>query len=145
MAYKLEHDTAALKSFIGLFAVKNKHGDFFIKSDILKQIVTTGCSHSHKTNAKHSYEVSYDLKGATRGIRGLPLTLMFGGEYKINDFITFKTKVEGKADWHHNFSWIHQFNDNFKLVWTDNINLSKFVTDPAHSNYNYGLMFQFNL
>jgi hypothetical protein len=146
LAYKLEHDTiASLKSFNGLFALKNPHGEFFLKSDILKQIISTGCSHHHGANAHHSYEVAYDLKNATKGIRGLPLTLAFGGEYKVSDHATFKTKIEGKADWHHSFSWIHQFDKNLKFVWTDNINLTKLVTDPAHSNYNYGLMFQWNL
>jgi hypothetical protein len=68
LAYKLEHDLNVVKSVVGLLALKNKQGDFFLKADVLKQHFTLGCNHSHNENAHHSVEVGYDHTKKTNGL-----------------------------------------------------------------------------
>ena len=83
LGYKLEHNLESLKSLNVQAALRNSKGDFFLKADALKQIVTLGCHHNHGINAHHSYEVAYDVKGTTDGIYGQPVTLNWAGEYNI--------------------------------------------------------------
>jgi hypothetical protein len=72
VGYKLEHDVNAnaLKSALGLIALKNQKGDFFFRSDILKQHFTLGCNHRHREFTWHSLEFTYDHKQKIDGIYG---------------------------------------------------------------------------
>lgn len=62
-----------------MLALKNEKGDFFLKSDCLKQLITLGCNHRHGLNAFHSVELGYDVKGKMAGMFGQPLSLLWAG------------------------------------------------------------------
>jgi hypothetical protein len=149
LGYKLEHDLSKLKTLFAQVALKNDKGDFFLKSDILKQHVIVGCNHKHTKNGElkawHSTELLYDLKGETKGIKDLPVTLYWAGEYPLNPFITVKAKLDVKKETTFHCSWIHQFDKCCRFIWSDNMNLNKLISDPAKVGYNFGVMFEYNL
>jgi hypothetical protein len=135
-----------LKSLFAVLALKNDKGDFFAKTDVLNKQVILGCNHKHDNGrALHSIEWLYDVKGEVKGIYDLPTTLLWAGEYNINDWIVWKTKLQLKKEVDFSFSWIHKLDKNLKMVWTDNINLSNLVNEPSKSVYTFGASFQWNL
>lgn len=148
LGYKLEHDLEKVKSFLGQLALKNNKGDFFLKADLLKQRFTAGCNHKHVCEERtswHSTELAYDLKNETKGIKGLPVTLLWAGEYPLNDFVTIKPKLDVRDEVIMHFSWIQKFDKNLKFVWSDNINLTNVFTSPSQSAYKFGASFEFKI
>lgn len=145
LAYKIEHNTKKFKSVLGLLALKNEKGDFFAKGDFLKQHFSVGCGHGHGPKSAHSYEVTYDHSKETKGIYGYPVTAGFAGSYGISDDIVLKTKLEFKDQVKLGFSWIHQFNKNLKFVYADELNVTNAIKNPAETNYNFGVLFEFKI
>ena len=143
LGYKLEHDLSKLKSLYGVLALKNEKGDFFLKSDLLKQQFSVGCNHIHGSGALHSIEVLYDHSKKTNGIMGQPLTLGFGGEYTLTPDITLKTKLNLKDEAKLATSWIHRFDKNLRFVFSDEFNLTKTIKEPTKTNYNFGLLLEY--
>lgn len=136
----------ALKKLTALAALKNDKGDFFLKTDALKRQLTFGCNHKHNEGkAKHSIEWLYDLNNATKGIKGYPTTLQWAGEYAINDWITWKTKLDVKDETQFTFGWIHKVDKNFKMVFTDSFNLTNLIYEPAKNVYSFGASFEWSI
>jgi hypothetical protein len=145
LAYKVEHNTKKFKSALGLLALKNAKGDFFVRGDFLKQHVTLGCGHGHGPKSSHSVEVTYDHSNETKGVYGYPVTAGFAGVYGISDDIVLKTKLCFKDEVKLGFSWVHQFNKNLKFVYADELNVTNAVKNPSETNYNFGVLFEFKI
>lgn len=145
LGYKLEHNLSDLKSLVALLALKNAKGDFFLKGDVLKQQFTLGCNHSHSDRAFHSIELTYDNSGKTKNCCELPAQVSFAGEYKLSSDITLKTKVALKENWLLGVSWIHKFDKNLRLVFSDELNLCNLYQQPNKTNYNFGLLLEWTL
>lgn len=109
LGFKLEHDLNKMKSLFSIFALKNLKGDFFLKSDLLKQQFTLGCNHGHASGSRHSMELVYDHLRNVKGIQGSPVWANFAGEYDLSRDITLKTKVVAKNEVTIGCSWIHRF------------------------------------
>lgn len=107
LGYKLEHDLSGLKSLTALAALKNEKGDFFLRSDILKQHVVLGCHHRHGDKAVHAFEALYDVKKELNGIAGQPISLLWSGQYILNPSVTVKSKLDVKKSTTMTFSWVH--------------------------------------
>ena len=143
---KMEHDFDKLKTLVGVFAQKNAKGDFFLRNDFMNKLVSMGCHHSHSEGkAWHSYEVVYDLNKKLDGVHGYPLQLLWAGFYKINDWLSLKSKMDIKREVNFSFSWIQQFDKNCRFIWTDNFNMSKLCCEDRKCGYNYGAMFEWKL
>lgn len=48
----------------------NEKGDFFVKTDVMKNIVTLGCNHTHTPRAHHTIEVNYAMNDKTEKLLG---------------------------------------------------------------------------
>lgn len=103
---KLDHDLNKVTNLLALIALKNEKGDFFLKTDILKQLVTLGCNHKHGAKARHSIEVSYDIKNETKGIFGQPVKALWAGQYQLDENVSFKTKFDFGKEIKTNTAWI---------------------------------------
>ena len=145
LGYKLEHDTQKLKSLNAILALKNAKGDFFIRSDLLAKTVVFGCHHSHGPKAVHAIEALYDVEKKLVGIAGQPVSLIWSGQYKLSDDITFKTKFDVKKSVTLTASWIHQFSKNLRFVFTDNLDLTNAISEPAKTNYNFGALIEWTI
>jgi len=148
LGYKLEHNLNALKSLNVQAALKNEKGDFFLKADALKQIITLGCHHQHhhgEKTASHSYELGYDVKGVTEGIAGQPVTLNWAGEYDIGQGVTLKGKMNVAKQVLFTFSWIHAYNANLRFIFTDSLNMTALVSEPEKTNYDFGALLEWTI
>ena len=134
-----------MKSAFGIIALKNAKGDFFFKAECLKHHLIFGCNHSHKANTWHSTEILYDLKNEIKGIRGLPLTFVWSGEYVLNPFSTMKYKLDVKNEALTSFSWTQRVNDNLRIIVSDHYNLTRLFTDPSKTNYNFGCLLEYTV
>ena len=139
----MEHDLAQLRSLYGVFVYKNESGDWFLKSDILNKQLSFGYNHNRFSDSSyHSIEMLYDLQGKVKGLSGLPMTLLYGGEFKIDPLLTLKCKLEAQKEILLSCSWIHRVNKNIKFVFSDEKNLTNMIHEPAKSNYNFGVMLE---
>jgi len=141
----LDHDLNKVSALFALLALKNSKGDFFVKTDVLKQILTLGCNHIHGPRALHSYELSYDVQNKTKGIYGHPLTLLFAGDYTFNDNLVVKTKIEVKDEIKASTAWKQQVDPKLKLIFSDEINVTNLFKKPANTNYNFGVKFEYTV
>lgn len=117
-----------------------------MKGDILKQQVTLGCNHTHQgSGARHSYEILYDHLKSVKGFYGLPFVVAWAGEYALSSDITLKTKADIREDITVGFSWIHRFDKNLRFVFSDNFSLTKTISEPANSAYNFGLLLEWTI
>jgi len=129
-----------------LVALKNEKGDFFLRTDALHKKFTLGCNHKHNEGkARHSIEWLYDHSGATEGIKGQPTTIQWAGEYAINDWITWKTRLDLANETSFSFAWIHKIDKNLKIVWSDQINLTNLVYEPKKNVYSFGASFEWRI
>jgi len=120
--------------------VRYATGDYFLRANLLKSLVTIGCSHSHKGgDDKHSYELTYDVKKVTEGIRGSPVTAKFGGSYKLTDTISLKTKLEAAKEVMWNLSWVQKVDDHLTITAGDACNLTNMISDPKNMHYNFSV------
>lgn len=134
-----------MKSLTVLAALKNEKGDFFIRSDVLKQHVVLGCHHRHGTKAVHAIEALYDVKKELKGIYGQPLSLLWSGQYVLSPNVTVKSKVDFKKQVTMTFSWVHQFSKNLRFVFTDNCDVTNLLSEPAKTNYNFGTLIEWTI
>lgn len=145
LGYKLEHDTNKLKSLFALLALKNSKGDFFIKGDVLNKNVVLGCHHKHTDRAVHAIELLYNIEKTLEGPFGQPVALTWAGQYQLSDGVTLKTKFDAKKASTLSFSWVQQFSKNLRFVFTDNIDLTNVINEPARSNFNFGTLVEWTI
>lgn len=80
-AWKAVTDFKGLSEAYGVLAVKNKTGDFYLRSNCLNRFVGIGCHVSPKDSFHHANEIQYDFFGKNKGIYGYPVFWRFGGSY----------------------------------------------------------------
>jgi hypothetical protein len=123
--------------------MKNDKGDFFLKSDCLKRVVTLGCHHKVGGDDSHrfAYEAIYDFaeKAELKGIRGTPFALIAATTKQMESNITFKGKVEITEEIKAHAFVSQKFNKNLKFNASEEINLSSMYADASKHNYKFGL------
>jgi hypothetical protein len=147
---KFEHDAAThkTKSLLLQAVYKKNRADYFLLADTKKQLVTLGCHHAHGDRATHAYSAVYDVSKSIKGVFGQSALINFAGDYQVSDRSHLKVKLEGGQDWTFGSSWIHQFNNQFRLTLSDVTNVSQILrggSAKGKSPYSFGVGFQVSL
>jgi len=141
------HDLNKTTQLVALLALKNLKGDFFVKTDLLKNLIVFGCNHIHGPRALHSVEVhyNYDTKNPPKAILGQPLELHWAGWYLLHENVQLKTKFNITNQIKATTSWIQQVDPKLKIIFADEFNITNLVQNPAKANYNFGVKFEYSL
>lgn len=76
----------SLKECYGLLAWNNSgHGNFYFRSNCMKNLVGLGWSHNLKELGTHTTEAQWDFKDKKAALFGLPLTWRHGAFYKLGN------------------------------------------------------------
>lgn len=149
LGVKFDHDLVkqSLKSLNALFLYHQGRADYFGVFDILKKQFTLGCHHSHHDGkALHAYEIVYDIDGKLKGFIGQPAIVNWAGEYKITSDATIKSKLSLGAEWYFGYAWIHRFDNQIKLGFSHDLNVSKVLNGKGGATpYNFGASLQWTL
>jgi hypothetical protein len=142
LGYTLAHDTKKLTKCEGVLALKDKRGDFFLKSECLKRVLTVGCHHTvgGDNDNLNAYEIIYDYaeKPELKGIKGYPIGARVAGTRKI-DNVVLKGKVEVDKDVKAYAAVTQKFNKNLKFVASEEINLTNMYEDASKHSYKFGV------
>jgi len=90
-------------------------------------------------------ELVYDHSNELKGILGHPLALKWAGEYDLSSNLTLKTTWIAENEHVVGVSASHRLNKNFRFVFSDTFNLNNAIWKPTQSNYNFGVLLEFNL
>ena len=84
------HDTKELKNglFQAIYAPLSKSGLYWLRSDIITKDLSIGFDNKWDDITGQTWELVYNWGGATDGIKGSPVSLRHGGDYKPSDATT---------------------------------------------------------
>jgi hypothetical protein len=124
-----------------------KHGDYFLylKSLTFQNKLTLGGMwkipdwYGHVTYA----QATFNVKGEKGFGSDLKASITEGFSYE-NMVLKNKLQYNGTDFWLY-ISYIHKFNNQFKLVVGDKAKINKLLTDPKGIAYNFGVAAEFNL
>ena len=85
------------------------------------------------------------MKGALKGIYGYPVSFLWAGHYSLSDAVTLKSKIDVKQNIIFSTSWIHAYNRNLRIVFSDTADLTNLLTEPSKTNYNFGALLEWTL
>ena len=126
-----------------LALLKNKKGDFFIQSAPIAENVKIGCHHSHGEKAHHAFDIVADYKKDSKKewakkFFDQPVEINWAGQYKLNDTVTLKSKLNLNDKWILGWSWIHNLNKNLRLVTSHQMNIRN-IHKVAVQEHNFGV------
>lgn len=113
-----EHD---MKDFKRLWAQaawtpKDKNHSNFVRADLHKHFVSIGHLHKHGSNATHAVEVTYDAADGAKGLRGLPIGVKAGAEYKLSDATHLKTHLHAAEHWGTSVKVEHKVDEHWSVA-----------------------------
>lgn len=76
----------AVDSAYAYGAMVGPHGNYYVRSQLMKWFVGAGTWLKDGSGNHHSVEVQYDAKDNTEGMFGQPLFLRYGGKFKYEKF-----------------------------------------------------------
>jgi hypothetical protein len=113
-----EHD---MKDFKKLWAQaawtpKDAQHRNFVRADLHKHFVSAGHHHKHSDSCAHAVEVTYDAADGAKGLKGLPIGVKLGADYKLSDATHLKTHVHAAEHWGTSIKVEHKVNDHWSVA-----------------------------
>jgi len=112
-----EHD---MKDFKKLWAQvgwtpKDSKNKSFVRADLHKHFVSIGHLHNHSDSCQHGVEVTYDAADGAKGLKGLPIGVKVGAEYKLSSATNLKTHVHAAENWGACIKVDHKVDDHWTV------------------------------
>lgn len=128
-----------------LFVNNGKDSDFFASYDVNKKQVNLGAEYRVCDYGTHGFDVVYDVEGKIKGIFGQAATVNWAGQYQMSDAALFKFKLALSNEWVMGWSWIHKVNNQLRLSFSQNLNITKVLNASGRNPYDFGASLQWTL
>jgi hypothetical protein len=88
----------------------------FVRADLQKHFLSLGHLHQHNENCTHAVEVTYDAADGAKGLKGLPIGVKYGADYKLSDSTHLKTHLHAAEHWGSCIKVEHKVNDHWTVA-----------------------------